>query len=83
MEILETLLLVILIASSFVLTIAIILLPPKETSMGQAIGGSEDLNLFGKKKSRGAVAVLEKVTITSSAVFMISAFLYNVVVAYS
>lgn len=81
MDYLPDVCLAILIAASFVVIVAIILLPPKEGSMGGAIGGgSDDLNLFGKKRSHGSVAFLERVTVISSAVFMIAAFLYNVLV---
>lgn len=82
MEILANIVLIILIISSFILIAAILILPPKENSMGQAIGGSEDLNLFGKKKSHGAIALLERIVIASSATFMISAFIYYVLYNY-
>lgn len=82
MEILENLMLIILIVSSFVLIAAILLLPPKDSNMGSTFGGGEDLNLFGKKKSHGAIAVLERTTITSATVFMLSAFIYNVLLQY-
>lgn len=82
MDILRILVLILLIVSSFILIAAILILPPKENSMGQAIGGSEDLNLFGKKKSHGAIALLEKTVITSSTVFMVSAFLYYLLLRF-
>lgn len=82
MEILQTITLILLIISSIILIVAILLLPPKESSMGTAIGGGEELNLFGKKKSRGAIAVLERTVISSAAVFMLAAFIYNFLIKF-
>lgn len=82
MEILQNIMLGILIIASVILIIAILLLPPKESSLGSAIGGGEELNLFGKKKSRGAIAVLERTVIASSTVFMLAAFIYNALIRY-
>lgn len=82
MEFLENLMLFILIAASFVVIIAILMLPPKDSNLGTSFGGEEDLNLFGKKKSHGAIAVLERTTIIASTVFMLSAFIYNVLLQY-
>lgn len=82
MELLQNIMLVLLIISSVIMVAAILILPPKENSMGTAIGGGEELNLFGKKKSRGAIAALERIVISSSAVFMLSAFIYNVLIRY-
>ncbi len=83
MEVLSTIMLVLMIISSFALIAAILMLPPKGDGMGSSIGGeSADLTLFGQKKSRGLNAVLEKVTIYGAVVFMASAFIYNVVIKY-
>ena len=82
MAILQNIILAILIISSIVMIAAILILPPKENSMGQAIGGSEDLNLFRKKKSYGLIALLERTVITSASVFMVAAFVYNVLIKF-
>ena len=82
MEILQNVILAILIASAIIMTLAIIILPPKENSMGQAISGSEDLNLFGKKKTHGLVNVLERTVIVSATIFMVCAFVYNALIQY-
>lgn len=82
MEIMQNIMLFLLIASSFVVIIAILLLPPREAGMGTSFGGDSDLTIFGRKKSHGAVALLEQITIYSSAVFMISAFIYNVLITH-
>lgn len=83
MQILQTIMLILLIISSFVLIAAILILPPKESSLGSALGGADELNLFGKKKSHGVINLLERTVITSSAVFMLSAFIYNVLIRFA
>lgn len=44
--------------------------------MGGAIEGGAE-TLFGRKKARGLEAILEKITIGSAIVFMLSAFIYS------
>lgn len=66
---------VLMIISSFSLIISILLSPPKTQGMGSIEGGAE--TLFGKKKARGFNAVLEKITIGSAIVLMVSAFIYS------
>ena len=66
-----------MIASSFTLIASILLTPAKTSGMGAIEGGAE--TLFGKKKARGFQAILEKVIIASAVVFMLSAFIYNVI----
>lgn len=68
---------VLMIISSFMLIISILLSPAKTEGLGSIEGGAE--TLFGKHKSRGVYAVLEKVTIVSAVVFMLSAFIYAVI----
>jgi len=74
----KTFLVIILCISSFVL-IGSILLSPAETAGLGAIDGGAD-SLFGKKKARGIYATLEKLTIGSSVIFMLSALFYAVLV---
>ncbi|MGI6108785.1 MAG: preprotein translocase subunit SecG [Eubacteriaceae bacterium] len=81
MEILNNIILGLLIVVSIVMTVAIVLLPPKAEGMGSAIGG-QDSTLFGSKKSHGFTAVLEKTVKWSAAIFMISAFVYNVILKF-
>ncbi|MDD4691616.1 MULTISPECIES: preprotein translocase subunit SecG [Eubacterium] len=71
----KTFLIVLLIISSFALIISIVLSPAKSAGMGTIEGGAE--TLFGRKKAKGIYAILEKVTIGSAIVFMISAFIYS------
>lgn len=71
----KTFLIVLMIAASFALILSILLSPAKTTGMGSIDGGAE--SLFGKKKARGIYAVLEKVTIGSAIIFMLSAFIYS------
>ncbi len=71
----KTFLIVLMIAASFALILSILLSPAKTAGMGSIDGGAE--SLFGKKKARGIYAVLEKVTIGSAIIFMLSAFIYS------
>ncbi len=71
----KTFLIVLLVISSFALIISIVLSPAKSAGMGTIEGGAE--TLFGRKKAKGIYAILEKVTIGSAIVFMISAFIYS------
>ncbi len=71
----KTFLIVLLILSSLALIISILLSPAKTAGMGAIEGGAE--SLFGKKKARGIYAILEKITIGSAIVFMLSAFIYS------
>lgn len=70
-----TFLVVLMIVSSFALIISILMSPAKVQGMGAIDGGAE--SLFGKKKARGFHAILEKITIISAIVFMLSAFIYS------
>ena len=72
-----TIMIVLMVVSSFSLIISILLTPAKTSGMGAIEGGAE--TLFGKKKARGFQAVLEKAIIVSAVVFMLSAFIYNVI----
>jgi len=71
-----TFMIVLMILSSFALIISILLSPAKTQGMGAIEGGAQ--TLFGKKKARGIYAVLEKITIGSAVVFMLSAFVYSI-----
>lgn len=81
MEILSNIILFAVIAVSIVLIVAIVMLPPKSQGMGSAIGG-QDTTLFGQKKSHGFTAVLERTVKWSAAIFMVGAFVYNVVLKF-
>ncbi|MBR0384427.1 MAG: preprotein translocase subunit SecG [Eubacteriaceae bacterium] len=70
-------LIALIIVSSFALIASILLTPAKTSGMGTIEGGAE--TLFGKKKARGFQAILEKAIIVSAIVFMLSAFVYNVI----
>ena len=73
----STFMIVLLIASSVTLILSILLSPPKTQGMGSIGGGAE--TLFGRKKAKGFNAMLEKITIGSAVVFMLSAFIYAIV----
>lgn len=79
MEVLANIMVGILIISSLALIASILLSPAKAAGMGGAIDGGAE-TLFGKKKARGIYGVLEKVTIVSAVLFMLSAFIYNLLV---
>ena len=72
-----TVMIVLIVISSFALIASILLTPAKTSGMGAIEGGAE--TLFGKKKARGFQAVLEKVIIASAVVFMLSTFIYSVI----
>ena len=72
-----TVMIALMIISSFTLIVSILLTPAKTAGMGTIEGGAE--TLFGKKKARGFQAILEKAIILSAVVFMLSAFIYNVI----
>ncbi|WKY45574.1 preprotein translocase subunit SecG [Eubacteriaceae bacterium ES2] len=78
MRTIETALLVVLIASCFVLIAAILLSPGKAAGMSGSIAGGAE-SLFGKKKARGFEAVLERTTKISGVVFMLTAFILSIV----
>lgn len=73
----STFLIVLLIISSFALIFSILMSPPKTQGMGALDGGAE--TLFGRKKAKGFYAMLEKITIVSAVVFMLSAFIYAII----
>lgn len=72
----KTFMIVLMIIASFALIISILLSPAKAAGMGGSIDGGAE-TLFGKKKARGIYALLEKVTIGSAIIFMLSAFIYS------
>lgn len=74
----STFLIVLLILSSILLIVSILMSPPKTQGMGGAISGGAE-TLFGRKKAKGFYALLEKITIGSAVVFMLSAFIYAIV----
>lgn len=71
-------LLVVLLISSIVLIAAILLSPGKTAGMSGAIAGGAE-TLFGKKKAKGFEGVLERATKISGVLFMLSAFVYSIV----
>lgn len=73
----KTFLIVLLIISSVALIVSILMSPPKTQGMG-AIGGGGAETLFGRKKAKGLYGILEKITIVSAVVFMLSAFIYAI-----
>ena len=71
-----TVMIVLMVVSSFTLIISILLTPAKTAGLGSIEGGAE--TLFGKKKARGLQAILQKVIIVSAIIFMSSAFIYSI-----
>lgn len=78
-RVLDTFLVALMIISSFAVIISVLMSPVKTQGLGAIEGGAE--TLFGKHKARGFDAFLEKVTIISAIVFMLSAFMYAVIAA--
>ncbi len=74
----ETLLLVLIIASSLGLILSVLLQESKSSGMGSAIGGGND-TLFSKKKSQGLQGLLKKLTTISGALFFISIFIFGII----
>lgn len=81
MQIFANILLAVLIFISIVLVIGVVMLPPKSQGVGAAIGG-EETNIFGRRKSYGKTAMIEKLVDYSAIIFMVVAFVYNIVLKF-
>ena len=66
----NTFLMVLLAIASLVLIISVLLQSSKSDGFSSAIGGGAE-QLFGKKKSRGYEAVLEKLTTVAAVLFIL------------
>lgn len=67
---------VLLAVASLVIIIATLLMEPKTEGMGTLSGG--ETNVFGKSASRGKEAILQRIMIVSSIVFLISSVMVSV-----
>jgi preprotein translocase subunit SecG len=74
----EVVLTVIVFASSIVLIVSVLLQEGRDAGMGSAVGGTIEV-LFGKAKSRGMQPMLQRITIYSSVVFMLSVLIMGLV----
>jgi len=70
---------ILIFASSAVLILSVLFQEGKGYGMGQAIGGTDE-TLFGKTKARGLQAMLQRCTVISAGLLMLSVFLFNVFV---
>ena len=70
---------VVILLSAIALIASVLLQEGKSAGMGGAISGGAD-QLFGKAKGHGLQATLQRVTVISAVVFMVSIFLFNVFV---
>ncbi|MDR2520172.1 MAG: preprotein translocase subunit SecG [Eubacteriaceae bacterium] len=69
---------ILIFASSLVLILSVLLQEGKGYGMGASIGGTDE-TLFGKSKARGLQAMLQRLTVFSGALLMLSIFMFNVV----
>lgn len=73
----STFFIILLVLSSFVLIISILMSQPSTGGMGAIEGGAQ--SLFGNQRKQGKEAMLANITKISAIVFMLSAFLCNLV----
>jgi preprotein translocase subunit SecG len=73
----QTALSIVVFASSIVLIASVLLQEGKSAGMSGAIGGGAE-TLFGKGKAKGLQALLQRITIVSGIIFMVSVFLFSV-----
>lgn len=67
----------VVLLSSLILIASVLLQEGKSAGMsGTVAGGAE--SLFGKHKAKGLQALLQKITVISSIVFMLSIFIFSV-----
>ena len=70
---------VITVIAALTVIVAVLLQDGKSAGMGGAVGGGSE-TMFGKTKTKGLQALLQRVTIISSAIFMISVFVLSVII---
>ncbi|MCL1803997.1 MAG: preprotein translocase subunit SecG [Eubacteriaceae bacterium] len=63
-------------ASSITLVLSVLLQESKGSGLSSTLSGSED-TLFGKSKSKGLQAMLQRITVISGAIMMLSIFLFS------
>jgi preprotein translocase subunit SecG len=66
-------------ASSLVLIVAVLLQEGKNYGMGSSIGGSQE-SLFGKTRSRGLQATLQRITVIAASTLMLSLLIFTIFV---
>jgi len=74
---LSTFFIILLVLSSLTLITSILMSQPSTGGMGAIEGGAQ--SLFGNKRKQGKEAMLANITKVSAIVFMLSAFLCNLV----
>lgn len=72
----KNLFMILLVISSIGIIIATNLMEPKQQGMGGSYG--QDTNVFGRTANKAKEALLQKITIISAVVFMLSAILVTV-----
>lgn len=74
----EVVLTIIVLASSIVLIVSVLLQEGRDAGMGSSVGGTTEV-LFGKSKSRGMQPMLQRITIYSSILFMLSVLIMGLI----
>lgn len=73
----QTFLSVVIFISSIALILSVLLQEGKSSGMSSAIGGSAE-TLFGKGRARSLQALLQRVTIFSAVIFMVTIFIFGI-----
>ena len=73
----QTALTIVVFLSSIILIASVLLQEGKSAGMSGAVSGGAE-SLFGKSKARGYQSLLQRVTVISGAIFMLSIFLVSV-----
>ena len=76
----HTFLLIMIFISSVILILSVLLQEGKNSGLSSSVSGNTE-TLFGKNKARGLQALLQRITVVSGAVFMISVFLFGLIKA--
>ena len=71
-------LLYVIFASSIVLILSVILQEGKSSGLSSTVTGTSE-TLFGKNKARGLQALLQRITVVSGTIFMLSVFLFGII----
>ena len=69
----QTFLSIVVFASSLLLIVSVVFQEGKDAGMGGAVGGNTE-KLFGKGSAKGLQALLQRTTIISAGIFMVSIF---------
>lgn len=72
----DKLFIVLLVISSLIIIVTTLIMEPKTEGMGSLSGA--ETNVFGKSASRGREKILQRLTVISAIVFLISAIMISV-----